>query len=94
MLGVAGFWMTRESDKAIIDGVPFRLQYRWTTTLIFVSSVLTSLAELIGKYSTIWHCLISFTSSYNGVLVRPNIYLTTACFTYRVVHQGLHVILT
>ena len=49
MMGVVGVWMTRESDKAEIDGFAFQLQYRWTTAIMFMSSVLISLAELIGK---------------------------------------------
>ena len=52
-LGVASFWLTRESNQPIIDDVPFQLQYKWTTALIFFSSMLVSVAELVGKHHKI-----------------------------------------
>ena len=52
-LGVASFWLTRESNQPIIDDVPFQLQYKWTTALIFFSSMLVSLSELVGKHHKI-----------------------------------------
>ena len=53
-LGVASFWLTRESNQPIIDGVPFQLQYKWTTALIFFSSMLVSVSELVGKHHQIF----------------------------------------
>ena len=50
LLGVVGYWITREKDKAVIDDMPFRLQYIWTTALLFVFQLLLTLSELIGKY--------------------------------------------
>ena len=50
LLPVVGFWFTRERDKAVIDDIPFQLQYIWTTTFLFLSSVLISLTELVGKH--------------------------------------------
>jgi len=50
LLPVVGFWFTRERDKAVIDDIPFQLQYIWTTSFLFLSSVLISLTELVGKH--------------------------------------------
>ena len=50
LLPVVGFWFTRERDKAVIDDIPFQLQYILTTTFLFLSSVLISLTELVGKH--------------------------------------------
>ena len=48
-LGFASYLTTRETDKAIIDDVPFRLHYTFTTAILFLSSVLISFTELVGK---------------------------------------------
>ena len=48
-LGAISFWVTREKDKAIIDDIPFQLQYKYTTALLFVFQALLSLSELVGK---------------------------------------------
>ena len=50
VLGAFGLFMTRESDKAMIDDFPFQLQYRWTTALLFVFQTIISLTELVGKH--------------------------------------------
>ena len=49
-LGVIGFFVTREKDKAIIDDIPFQLQYKYSTSLLFVFQFLLTLSELIGKH--------------------------------------------
>lgn len=48
-LGAISFWVTREKDKAIIDDIPFQLQYKYTTALLFVFQALLTLSELVGK---------------------------------------------
>ena len=68
-LGVASFWLTRESNQPIIDDVPFQLQYKWTTALIFFSSMLVSVAELVGKH----HQIFSYNERFEICLV--NIFL-------------------
>ena len=57
---VLTLWFTREPEKAVIDDIPFQLQYVWTTTFLFLSSTLISLSELIGS---LFHRLL------------PNLYL-------------------
>ena len=49
LVNLAGFWLSRESDKAVIDDIPFQLQYQVTTTFLFLSSVLITMTELVGK---------------------------------------------
>jgi len=49
-LSVIGFFVTREKEKAIIDDIPFQLQYKYSTTLLFVFQLLLTLSELIGKH--------------------------------------------
>ena len=61
-LGVASFWLTRESNQPIIDDVPFQLQYKWTTALIFFSSMLVSVSELVGKH----HQILSYNERFNS----------------------------
>ena len=68
ILGVVGAWFTRESDKAVIDDAPFQLQYIWTTTFLFISSVLISMNELIGNYRYVNNLgLNGYTYSYNSI---------------------------
>ena len=49
-LGMAAFLSTRESEKAIIDDTPFQLHYSLTTALLFLSSVLLSMSQIVGKF--------------------------------------------
>ena len=49
VLPVLAMWFTREPEKAVIDDIPFQLQYVWTTAFLFISSTLVSLSELIGN---------------------------------------------
>ena len=42
---------TREVEKADIDDVPFRLQYKVTTAMVFLSCALISASEFIGKHA-------------------------------------------
>ena len=49
-LGILGAVATRETDKAKIDDFPFRLQYKVATAIAFLSCVLYSAAELVGKH--------------------------------------------
>ena len=51
-LGILGAVVTRETDKAKIDDFPFRLQYKVATAIAFLSCVLYSAAELVGKYDS------------------------------------------
>ena len=48
-LGILGAVVTRETDKAKIDDFPFRLQYKAATAIAFLSCVLYSAADLVGK---------------------------------------------
>ena len=71
-LGVASFWLTRESNQPIIDDVPFQLQYKWTTALIFFSSMLVSVSELVGKH----HQILSHNERFKVCLITlVNIFL-------------------
>ena len=65
LLPVVGFWFTRERDKAVIDDIPFQLQYIWTTTFLFLSSVLISLTELVGKHVKYIAKFVLLSSFYN-----------------------------
>ena len=49
-LGIIGAVGTREKDKAKIDDFPFRLQYKVATVIAFLSCVLYSASELVGKH--------------------------------------------
>ena len=50
-LAFGGFLGTRETDKESIDDIPFQLQYKVTTALLFLSCALVSAAELVGKHT-------------------------------------------
>lgn len=49
-IAFSGYLSTRESrDKGIIDDFTFRLHYTFTTALLFLSSALISMSDLVGK---------------------------------------------
>ena len=54
-LAFGAFIATRETEKAEIDDLPFRLQYKVTTAIAFLSCALISASEMVhgkdeGKY--------------------------------------------
>ena len=48
-LGFAALIVTRETKKAMIDDVPFRLQYEFATAIAFLSEALIGANEFVGK---------------------------------------------
>ena len=51
-IAFSGYLSTRETrDKGIIDAFAFRLHYTFTTALLFLSSALISMSDLVGKSS-------------------------------------------
>lgn len=48
-LSVVAFVGTREKDKVIIDDFAFQLQYRVTTAIALLASILISTSEFAGK---------------------------------------------
>ena len=51
-IAFSGYLSTRETrDKGIIDDFAFRLHYTFTTALLFLSSALISMSDLVGKNS-------------------------------------------
>ena len=48
-LGFAALIVTRETKKALIDDVPFRLQYEFATAIAFLSEAIIGASELVGK---------------------------------------------
>ena len=49
-IAFSGYLSTRETrDKGIIDDFAFRLHYTFTTALLFLSSALISMSDLVGK---------------------------------------------
>ena len=51
-IAFSGYLSTRETrDKGIIDDFAFRLHYTFTTALLFLSSALISMSDLVGKIS-------------------------------------------
>ena len=51
-IAFSGYLSTRESrDKGVIDDFAFRLHYTFTTALLFLSSALISMSDLVGKKS-------------------------------------------
>ena len=48
-LAFGGFLGTRETDKESIYDIPFQLQYKLTTGVLFLSCALVSATELVGK---------------------------------------------
>ena len=48
-LGFGALIGTRETDKAVIDDFPFRLQYKVATAICFLSGALISASEFVGK---------------------------------------------
>ena len=48
-LAFGGLIGTRETNKAQIDDLPFQLQYKVTTALLFLSCALISVSELVGS---------------------------------------------
>ena len=49
LLSVVALIGTRETDKAIIDDIAFQLQYRVTTVIALLASILISTSEFAGK---------------------------------------------
>ena len=49
-IAFSGYLSTRETiNKGIIDDFTFRLHYTITTALLFLSSALISMSDLVGK---------------------------------------------
>ena len=48
-IGMAALIVTRETKKALIDDVPFRLQYEFATAIAFLSEAIIGASELVGK---------------------------------------------
>ena len=58
VLGLSGFFKTREQGKAVIDDFPFRLFYGFSAGLLFLCTALVGLQDLVGK-SVMFGILIS-----------------------------------
>ena len=48
VLGLSSFFKSREGGAAIIDGFPFRLFYSFTCGILFLSTALVGLQDLVG----------------------------------------------
>ncbi len=49
VLGLSGFFKTRELGKTVIDDCPFRLFYGFTSGILFLCSALVGLTDLVGR---------------------------------------------
>ena len=49
VVGLVGFFKSREQGSAIIDNPPFRLHYDFTAGFFFLSTALLSLNDMFGE---------------------------------------------
>lgn len=49
VLGLSGFFQTREEGKAVVDDFVFRLFYGFTCGILFLCTALVGLQDLVGK---------------------------------------------
>ena len=50
VLGLSSFFKSREGGAAVIDGFPFRLFYSFTCGILFLSTALVGLQDLVGGF--------------------------------------------
>ncbi len=49
VLGLSGFFQTREEGKAVTDDFVFRLFYGFTCGVLFLATALVGMQDLVGK---------------------------------------------